>query len=318
LEEDVRVPVGDAEAHGDRQQRLDDPPAELLEMRGERHLDIGHPPPLPVVRARAGAQALRSVALGSEGAGSAGRVEAGSACATGEALAAVAATPAAGRGASPAGAAGAGPGAAAGTPTADVAAAAAAGVATSGGGCASASFWRASRSARRRAASCSRASASIMLRAASSSRLTSPVTLRNSASPLPRARATSGSRFGPSTMSATTRITTISGMPIPNMTRTLTQRSRTGKLLRVRHADACAPREAERRLQAPVRLEDRLQLVECRARGRRLVLDRLAARQLAEDALGGAADGVEVIAALEDRGDAPLRRVRRDGQQSSR
>ncbi len=40
---------------------------------------------------------------------------------------------------------------------------------------------------------------------------------RNSAIALPSARATSGSRFGPSTTSATTRITRSSGIPIPNI-----------------------------------------------------------------------------------------------------
>ena len=42
---------------------------------------------------------------------------------------------------------------------------------------------------------------------------------RNSAIALPSVRATSGSRFGPSTTSATTRITISSGMPMPNIAR---------------------------------------------------------------------------------------------------
>src|SRR5215510_846588 len=50
-----------------------------------------------------------------------------------------------------------------------------------------------------------------------SSSLSSSVARRNSAIPLPRARASSGSFLGPSTMSARARIKTSSGMPMPNM-----------------------------------------------------------------------------------------------------
>src|SRR5213078_451771 len=49
------------------------------------------------------------------------------------------------------------------------------------------------------------------------SSITSAVWRRNSAIALPSERATSGSRFGPSTTSATTRITSSSGIPIPNI-----------------------------------------------------------------------------------------------------
>src|SRR5437667_9142850 len=51
------------------------------------------------------------------------------------------------------------------------------------------------------------------------SSITSAVWRRNSAIALPSERATSGSRFGPSTTSATTRITSSSGIPIPNIGR---------------------------------------------------------------------------------------------------
>src|SRR4030095_16315718 len=50
-----------------------------------------------------------------------------------------------------------------------------------------------------------------------SSSLSSSVARRNSAIPLPRARASSGSFLGPSTMSARARIKSSSGMPMPNM-----------------------------------------------------------------------------------------------------
>src|SRR5206468_1295048 len=51
------------------------------------------------------------------------------------------------------------------------------------------------------------------------SSITSAVWRRNSAIALPSERATSGSRFGPSTTSATTRITSSSGIPSPNIGR---------------------------------------------------------------------------------------------------
>ena len=66
-------------------------------------------------------------------------------------------------------------------------------------------------------ASALRASSSSMARALSSSAVMPEVALRNSAIALPSALAISGRRFGPSTIRATVRITTSSGIPMLNI-----------------------------------------------------------------------------------------------------
>src|SRR5207245_752284 len=133
--------VADREPDADGDERAHDPPAQLLEMRGERHPRVG----LKTHEGPPAGQAWLEVGLSGAGGACGGRL-------------AVAPDRGAGR---------------------------------------SGSSWR---------SACVWNSSTISL-----------VCRRNSAIALPSVRATSGSRFGPRTTRATTRITISSGMPMPNI-----------------------------------------------------------------------------------------------------